>query len=851
MPLSTNFNVTPYYDDYDESKGYYRILFKPGYGIQARELTQLQTALQKQVERVGAHSFKNGSKVIGGDITLDTDVHSLQLEMQYLGENINAASFIGKTITGVTSNARARVVASQAPTSLLQPILMFHYLGGDTFVDGEIVKNEVVPPVESDTYATTISINGPSAMSNAVANGSVVSMSTGVYFLDGHFVLCPANTIILSTSSITPSGRIGLEISETIKTSDDDNSLLDPADGTFNYAAPGATRLDIALSLVKKEINVADPISQVADPNFIQLLKIVDGIKHENVEYPVYTAIEKTLTKKSHLKSGDFTSTPFDLKLSSHRGLSGTTANSGMDGTTVYGNNTRFTTELSIGDKIYLGSNTTTAEVSAIANNSRLTVTTTLSTGTSGLKIFNESEIQAGLSSGKALIDGYEYESVSTEYLDLDKGRGSAVDEGYSMGVEIGNYIVIDNPTKFFNVGTHEILHLHNVKSANINVESNTEYLATQTGTARIRGLKWDSSTGNTSAADTNHSNYRAYLYDIDTSNSVTGTVGGASANTRIIQLNTADTSYVNTTYVGSTITVNTTNGVDTTSDIRSIDEYVSNSTGHFATVNSVFSQATIANSTYEISFTIGDTQAITVAEYSLSLPGADAVINSYADIAATGKTSDSESGEDFNLLANQWLVDAAKEVVNSLPRELKMKCVKIDSLTSSTPMDLDGKGEVFHVTRENSNSGYHIGCREINPIYGGSADDETSLHYATATDPVCWIESDTGGDPKLFVKPNPTASQPARVHYLSYPPNSTTWDGSNLPGAATSISNFPDELEHLVVLRASITAAEYMLMTEEDPEIYLPMIQNLKQDLNQGLQAFGVGVQQSQQGGG
>ena len=110
-----------------------------------------------------------------------------------------------------------------------------------------------------------------------------------------------------------------------------------------------------------------------------------------------------------------------------------------MDGTTVYGNNTRFTTELSIGDKIYLGSNTTTAEVSAIANNSRLTVTTTLSTGTSGLKIFNESEIQAGLSSGKALIDGYEYESVSTEYLDLDKGRGSAVDEGYSMGVEIGN----------------------------------------------------------------------------------------------------------------------------------------------------------------------------------------------------------------------------------------------------------------------------------------------------------------------------------------------------------------------------------------------------------------------------
>ena len=287
MPLSTNFNVTPYYDDFDESKGYYRILFKPGYGIQARELTQLQTALQNQIDKIGSHNFKNGEKVVGGDITLDTDINSLQLEMQYLGENINAAAFVGKTVVGVTSNARARVVASQSPTSLLQPILMFHYLGGDTFADGEVIQDEVVAPAESDTFATTISLDGPSAMSNAVANGSVVSMDTGIYFIDSHFVLCPANTLILDTANTAPSGRIGLTITETVKTSDDDNSLLDPADGTFNYAAPGATRLNIALSLVKKEINVADPISQVADPNFIQLLKIVDGIKHENIKYPL------------------------------------------------------------------------------------------------------------------------------------------------------------------------------------------------------------------------------------------------------------------------------------------------------------------------------------------------------------------------------------------------------------------------------------------------------------------------------------------------------------------------------------------------------------------------------------
>ena len=60
MALTTDFNVDPYYDDYDEDKGFYRILFRPGYAVQAREVTQLQTILQKQVERYGEHLFEDG-----------------------------------------------------------------------------------------------------------------------------------------------------------------------------------------------------------------------------------------------------------------------------------------------------------------------------------------------------------------------------------------------------------------------------------------------------------------------------------------------------------------------------------------------------------------------------------------------------------------------------------------------------------------------------------------------------------------------------------------------------------------------------------------------------------------------
>ena len=202
-----------------------------------------------------------------------------------------------------------------------------------------------------------------------------------------------------------------------------------------------------------------------------------------------------------------------------------------------------------------------------------------------------------------------------------------------------------------------------------------------------------------------------------------------------------------------------------------------------------------------------------------------------------TGLDGDSSSASEasdatFQQLCTQWLTDAAKEVINTLPSKLKMECATITSLTSSTPMDLDSSGNVFHVTRENADDGVHIGCRQINPILAGSASDSTSIHKASENDPVYWIESDTSGDPKLFVKPDPSGTQPARVHHVTFP---------SVAYNATAIVNFPDEAEYLVPLRASITALEYQAVNEEDPELYLPLIQNLKQDYTQGLQMLGV----------
>ena len=71
MPSPTDFNLSPYFDDFSESKKFHRVLFRPAFAVQARELTQSQTILQNQIEKFGDHMFKQGSIVIPGGVALD------------------------------------------------------------------------------------------------------------------------------------------------------------------------------------------------------------------------------------------------------------------------------------------------------------------------------------------------------------------------------------------------------------------------------------------------------------------------------------------------------------------------------------------------------------------------------------------------------------------------------------------------------------------------------------------------------------------------------------------------------------------------------------------------------------
>ena len=88
MAQNTNLNIAPYFDDFDKSKGFLKVLFKPGFPVQARELTTLQTLLQDQIDTFGQGVYKEGSMVVPGGITLNKDVSCILIQNSYLNLDV-------------------------------------------------------------------------------------------------------------------------------------------------------------------------------------------------------------------------------------------------------------------------------------------------------------------------------------------------------------------------------------------------------------------------------------------------------------------------------------------------------------------------------------------------------------------------------------------------------------------------------------------------------------------------------------------------------------------------------------------------------------------------------------------
>jgi hypothetical protein len=311
MPQQTNLNVFPYFDDFDPQKNYQKILFKPGYPVQARELTSIQSALQNQIEQLGNFTLKSeGTVVIPGSWEYNNQFDAVEIEPSFNGIDVSAyiGTLTGSTIRGSISGVRAKVIIVTPASSSEREnnTLHLNYLdtgvdGSSTFLDGEqlICEKDILLSTgnvlinSGEPFARTLAENSTSV-------GSAFILSSGVYYLRGTFVSVSSQILFLDRYDNRPNYKVGFQIEERIVTSNEDQSLNDNANGFLNYAAPGADRFSINAVLAKVPQDVENP------SNFVQIASIIDGTLIDRVVNAELGELRKEFARRTYDESGDY-----------------------------------------------------------------------------------------------------------------------------------------------------------------------------------------------------------------------------------------------------------------------------------------------------------------------------------------------------------------------------------------------------------------------------------------------------------------------------------------------------------------------------------------------------------------
>ena len=588
--ISINTNQNPYFDDFDDSKNFHQVLYKPSLPVQARELTTQQSILRDQLKKFGDHVFQNGSKVTGGDFVLNLDYEYVKLKPQYNGVNITVGNFATKTICGVQSGTKALVINTVAADSTTgDPDTLFvKYISGGSVTDkvqgisvdtagsqyssvplvnitggggsgatatavisgGAVIAIDITSKGSGYTSVPTISFTGgggngasatatintaaqflageriystdfaisagvvdatpinlheikidtggagytapptvtianaPSGGTNATATatisngvvtgitlvdqgagytttpavtigaapaggvtatassvlataagkGSSASIDEGVFYIKGNFVKIAKQTIVLDNYRNVPSYKIGLVVKEEAITSGEDTTLLDNATGASNFAAPGADRLKITLTLTKKSLTSTD------DSDFFEFLRVNKGVKEKEVNIPVYSVLEDTFARRTYDESGSYTVRAFNIQLKDHPSDS-----------------TKFI---------------------------------------------------ARLDPGKAYVEGVEYETIISTDVTLDRARDTVSVNNFDRLMQYGNYTFVKELSGFFNTTTHQEVDLHSAAHASITLTNPTTYASTKIGTGKVRQIEYSSGTGAASVL-------KMYLYDV------------------------------------------------------------------------------------------------------------------------------------------------------------------------------------------------------------------------------------------------------------------------------------------------------------------------------------------------
>lgn len=475
--MALDLNVSPYYNDFDPDKQFEKVLFKPGVAVQARELTQLQSYLSNAIKNHAGFNLSEGARVSGGEGTILRKPYIKVNDIDASGTTIDGntlANYVGDTVTGSVTGIKAKilsVVDGSDADAVDKKTFYLAYIGGNPTEAGSLENSlhfdagetltvtSDVTDRDGDTFVVDNNTSTTVIENNYYGYGFFFVIADGVFFLKDQFVTHLRQELRVDKYNPNQSCYIGLRVKESIVTSDDDTSLLDPASGTFNYNAPGADRYKVYTVMDYKGID------EDGDDEFVATDKIIEGKYFQKVPEDVgmLSEIGKILAQRTREESGDYVTKKFDIQINEHLN---TGTNDGKY---------RLTGDDVVGDA---------------------------------------SKLAVSVGGGTAYVGGYRIAKGTSIVLEADKGIDTFTQEGQIVSTGYGNYFIVDNFAGTWNIKDGDMISIHDqVKSAASGgtYGSTSAPTSSQTiGQARVKHIAHHSGTIGSSDCQ-----YKVYVYDI------------------------------------------------------------------------------------------------------------------------------------------------------------------------------------------------------------------------------------------------------------------------------------------------------------------------------------------------
>jgi hypothetical protein len=422
----SNFNINPYYDDFDEAKKFLQVLFKPGYSVQARELTQVQSILSNQIGRMADHIFENGDVIQGGGIT---ERNVVWFRLSNVAETDSATTSINSLIgydlyydhTVLSTNANGTDSEEGSNTKVVGKVVhALESTSGDPYkiIFVELTKDNKDESVAFPRNQGSIKCSNPNidvtlkvadlpeattAESGYYSRGEaiLINIEEGLFYVDGYFVMNDAQTIAVSEEIndiryFFPTERtvsVGFSINRDIISASTDNTLRDPSQGSYNYNAPGGDRFAINLK-IKQIAYIFDELGYRTDKdtqNYFEWARIIKGETFKKLKYPEYAQLEETLARRTYDESGHYTVRPFSWGPEEYQDVWNPADTQDQNGDEYW------------------------------------------------------NYYAAGIETGKAYVKGYEFELQNTEHLVSPRARTTKKVNDATVQIDFGNYVLVEH----------------------------------------------------------------------------------------------------------------------------------------------------------------------------------------------------------------------------------------------------------------------------------------------------------------------------------------------------------------------------------------------------------------------